>query len=69
MKGHKENTPIPPFGGSEQYSCSPDAKKIALTTEAVVHNTSWTTGYNIYVIDVDDDAESVGEPQLLTGYT
>jgi len=43
------NTPIPPNGGVEEYDISADGTKIALTVENIGLDTAWTTGWDIYV--------------------
>jgi len=68
IKGFDMNSPVPTWGGSEQIVMSPQGDKIALTTENIAHNRSWTTGWDNYVIDVIDGGMSTGEPRLLTDY-
>lgn len=42
------NSPVPPFGGKEQFSVSPSFDRISFTLALVDHRSSWSTGWMIY---------------------
>lgn len=48
--GAKYEVPVPPFGGSEGYSWSPDGREIAYTAKDQGRADAWTTDLNIYLI-------------------
>jgi dipeptidyl aminopeptidase/acylaminoacyl peptidase len=50
MIGMPAASPIPPFGGGEQYDISPDGTQVAFTAEMIQHDTAWTTGWRIYTV-------------------
>jgi dipeptidyl aminopeptidase/acylaminoacyl peptidase len=54
MKGLEANCPSEPFGGSEEYSWSPDSSQIAFTGKTG-NDRAWTTNYNIYLYDLKAD--------------
>ena len=49
MASMKADCPVPPFGGSEQFTFSPDGKEIALTLK-LVNNPAESTDTNVYVV-------------------
>lgn len=53
--------PVPPFGGDEQYSISPDGKEVAFTAERIAHETSWKTGWQVFKVPAEG-----GAPTLLS---
>lgn len=59
LAGKDFDTPVPPFGGSEQYAWSPDSRQLAFTTKLATRDQSWTTNLDVYTIAV-----SGGEPVL-----
>ncbi len=66
MEGIKADCPVPPFGGSEQFTWSPDSKEIAYTLKV---DPKWaeSTDSNIYVVNVDN-GESRNVTQNNKGY-
>jgi dipeptidyl aminopeptidase/acylaminoacyl peptidase len=54
------NTPPAPFGGSSDYSFSPDGKELAFTAEPI-KDSAWSTNTDIWKVSVDG-----GEPENLT---
>ena len=60
MEGIKADCPVPPFGGSEQFSWSPDGRQIAYTLKDVP-NWAESTDSNLWTIDVES-----GEKKNLT---
>lgn len=52
MASLKADCPLPPFGGAEQFSFSPDGKEISLTLK-LVNNPSESTDSNVYLVSVD----------------
>jgi len=61
LAGKDYDSPVPPFGGSEQYAFSADGQTIAFTTKLAAHDQAWTTNLDIYTVPV-----SGGEPTLVT---
>ena len=61
MAGKDYDSPVPPFGGSEQYAFSRDGQTIAFTTKLANPDQAWTTNLDIYTVAV-----SGGEPTLVT---
>jgi len=51
MEGEAFDTPLMPFGGSEQIAWSPDSKKIAYTSKKV-DNYELSTNSDIYLVDL-----------------
>ncbi|KAL9641848.1 hypothetical protein ABK040_011833 [Willaertia magna] len=50
MFGMNANSPIPPFGGSEQYDISKSGDSIAINLEVTKDSSvAWTTGWKIFV--------------------
>ena len=52
MKGILADTPLPPFGGAEQFNWSPDGQEIAYTAK-VVNNPAESTDSDIYLVRMD----------------
>src|SRR5262249_16170009 len=50
VPGAKYDVPPGPFGGSEGYAWSPDAKEIAYTAKDQGRADAWTTDVNVYTI-------------------
>ena len=50
IPGANYDVPPPPFGGSEAYAFSPDARELAYTAKDQGHNDATTTDMNIYVV-------------------
>jgi dipeptidyl aminopeptidase/acylaminoacyl peptidase len=61
MAGKDYDSPVPPFGGSEQYTFSADSRTIAFTTKLASRDQAWTTNLDIYTVPVTG-----GEPTLVT---
>lgn len=61
LAGKDFDTPVPPFGGSEQYSWAPDERSLAFTTKLPTRDQAWTTNLDIYSVPATG-----GEPTLLT---
>src|SRR4051812_32189607 len=59
IPGAKYDVPPPPFGGSEAYTFSPDAREIAYTAKDQGRNDATTTDLNIYLIPVAGGAPAV----------
>ena len=51
MKGAKADCPVPPFGGSEQFTWSPDSKEIAFTLKDVP-DWAQSTNSDVFVIEI-----------------
>lgn len=54
MKGERNDSPLPPFGGSEQYTISPDGKTVAYTSKKIASGVEWaqSTNSDIYLYDI-----------------
>ncbi len=61
LAGKDWDTPVPPFGGSEQYAWSPDGRTLAFTTKLPARDQSWTTNLDVYTVSA-----AGGEPALVT---
>ena len=61
LAGKDWETPVAPFGGSEQYAFSPDGREIAFTTKLFTHDAAWTTNLDVYTVPT-----AGGEPTLVT---
>jgi dipeptidyl aminopeptidase/acylaminoacyl peptidase len=53
MKGMQAESPVPPFGGAEQFDISPDSTEISFTAEIIRHDTAWTTDWKTFVRKID----------------
>ena len=49
LKGIEANSPVPPFGGTEQYDLSRDGNKIVFTTLERNREEAWNTAWRIFV--------------------
>jgi dipeptidyl aminopeptidase/acylaminoacyl peptidase len=63
MAGMNAASPVPPFGGGEQFAISPDGNEIAFTAEMIKRDTAWTTGWRIYTVP-----SSGGSPSWISQY-
>ena len=61
LAGKDWDTPVPPFGGSEQYAFSHDGRELAFTVKLPTTDQSWNTNLDIYPAPT-----SGGEPVLVT---
>jgi dipeptidyl aminopeptidase/acylaminoacyl peptidase len=61
LAGKDYDTPVPPFGGSEQYTWAPDERSLAFTTKLAARDQAWQTNLDIYTVSV-----AGGEPTLVT---
>lgn len=46
------NSPVGPFGGSEQYDVSPDGAEVAFTGAERTRDEAWNTGWKIYTAPI-----------------
>jgi dipeptidyl aminopeptidase/acylaminoacyl peptidase len=60
MKDFAYDTPPLPFGGSEEFDISPDAKEIAFTAKTAP-NPAWNTNLDVFIIPFEG-----GEPKNIT---
>ncbi|MEM7232123.1 MAG: S9 family peptidase [Planctomycetota bacterium] len=61
MHGRRIDCPVPPFGGSEQFSWSPDGEEIAITTKIVSRPES-STDTDVYLLKVAEPKDD-GKPK------
>lgn len=59
--GARYDVPVPPFGGSEGYSFSPDGREMAYTAKDAGREEAWSTDVNVYTVPVDG-----GTPTVIT---
>ena len=52
MEGLRADTPLPPFGGAEQYAWSPDGTELAYTAKPV-NNWAESTDSSVFIVDRD----------------
>ncbi len=54
MEGERQDAPVPPFGGSEQYTASPDGKTVLYCSKKTKDKVEWaqSTNSDIYAVDL-----------------
>ncbi len=62
MKGMDADSPSKPFGGSDEYTFTPDGKSVVFTARDVGREEAWSTDLNLYVSPSDGSAK----PRCLT---
>jgi len=62
MKGMDADSPSKPFGGSDEYTFTPDGKGVVFTARDVGREEAWSTDLNLYVTPSDGSAK----PRCLT---
>ncbi|MEM7454369.1 MAG: S9 family peptidase [Planctomycetota bacterium] len=67
MAGIRADTPVPPFGGSEQFNWSPDGSEIAFTMKDV-EDWAESTDSDVYVVSVNTDEAPKNITAGQTGY-
>ncbi len=67
MEGVRADCPVPPFGGSEQFTWSPDGKEIAYTLKDV-ENWAQSTNSDVFVVDIADPSSSKNVTKGMLGY-
>lgn len=63
MKNMSYNAPVPPFGGDEHFDVNDLNGLVAFTAAEVAHNSSWSTGWKTFVVDIE---RRHGEPRLIS---
>ncbi len=53
MKGMDADSPSKPFGGSEEYTFSPDGKAIVFTARDAGREEAWSTNLDVFVAPID----------------
>ncbi|MEO7774005.1 MAG: S9 family peptidase [Steroidobacteraceae bacterium] len=56
MRGMDADTPSKPFGGDEEYTFSPDGKRIVFSTRVAGRTEPWSTNFDLYETGIDGDA-------------
>ncbi|QDV04529.1 Prolyl tripeptidyl peptidase precursor [Planctomycetes bacterium Poly30] len=56
MEGMRVDSPVPPFGGSEQYAWAPDGKSLAFTMKEV-ERWAESTDSDVYLVSLDAPTE------------
>lgn len=67
MEGLRADCPVPAFGGSEEFSWSPDGKEIALTLK-LVNNWAESTDTDVYLVDLTGDGRLRNITAGMDGY-
>ncbi len=62
MKGMDADCPSKPFGGSEEYTFTPDSKGLIFTARVAGREEAWSTNFDLYFTPADGSAK----PQNLT---
>ncbi len=62
MKGMDADSPSKPFGGSDEYTFTPDGKSVVFTARDVGREEAWSTDLDLYVTPSDGSAK----PRCLT---
>jgi len=63
MKEMDVDTPVPPFGGPEEISFTPDGQGILFTASSAGDCIAWSTNYDLYHVPLDLSAP----PRAITG--
>jgi dipeptidyl aminopeptidase/acylaminoacyl peptidase len=53
MKGIDADSPLKPFGGSEEFTFTPDSKSIVYTAASSGRAAAWSTNYDLYLVPAD----------------
>ena len=67
MAGLRADSPVPPFGGAEQFAWSPDGKEIAYTAK-LVRNWAESTDSDVYLVDVSGEGRTRCITSGMDGY-
>jgi dipeptidyl aminopeptidase/acylaminoacyl peptidase len=57
MKGMDADSPSKPFGGSDEYTFTPDGKSVVFTARDVGREEAWSTDLDLYVTPSDGSAK------------
>jgi dipeptidyl aminopeptidase/acylaminoacyl peptidase len=63
MKGMDADSPLKPFGGTEEFTFTPDSKAIVLTAANSGKAEAWSTNFDLFLTPVDGSKA----PKCLTG--
>ena len=67
MEGLKVDSPVPPFGGAEQYAWAPDGKQLAFTMKKV-DNWAESTNSDVYLVNLSQPKTHINISQSNLGY-
>jgi dipeptidyl aminopeptidase/acylaminoacyl peptidase len=62
MQGMDADSPSKPFGGSEEFTFTPDSRSIVFTARVAGDREPWSTDFDLYVVPIDGSAA----PSLIT---
>ncbi|MGD2218347.1 MAG: S9 family peptidase, partial [Gemmatimonadales bacterium] len=62
MQGMDADSPSKPFGGSEEFSFTPDGRSIVFTARLAGAQEPWSTDFDLYVVPI----QGSGAPSLVT---
>lgn len=57
MKGMDADCPSKPFGGSEEYTFTPDSKGLVFTARVAGREEAWSTNFDLYFVPADGSAK------------
>jgi dipeptidyl aminopeptidase/acylaminoacyl peptidase len=58
MQGMRANTPSRPHGGDEEFTFSPDGKRVVFATRMADHTEAWSTNFDLWQVSVDGGART-----------
>lgn len=67
MRGVNADSPVPPFGGAEQFSISPTGDEVALTIQLFTREVAWTTGWKVCTVSTRNPILDVSK--CITSFT
>ncbi len=56
MKGMDADAPSKPFGGTEEFTFTPDGKSVVFTARVAGREEPWSTNFDLYVAPIDGSA-------------
>jgi Tol biopolymer transport system component len=62
MQGMDADSPSKPFGGSEEFTFTPDGRSIVFTARLAGAQEPWSTDFDLYVVPI----QGSGAPSLIT---
>jgi dipeptidyl aminopeptidase/acylaminoacyl peptidase len=62
MVGMNADSPSKPFGGSEEFTFTPDGRSVVFTARVAGRQEPWSTDFDLYVVPIDGSAA----PSLIT---
>lgn len=70
MRGMNANSPVPPFGGAEQYDICAAGILVSFTAELVERDMAWKTGWKMFTVKLNaNNWENPNAPRLISNFT